>query len=309
MAQLLYIVLHISLPILLLIATGFVFQKIFKADVRSFIKLIIYVLTPAVVFVKIIGTAFTGALFLTAIGYLLLLQVSMYLCSLAFSKIRRYPKSMRHAATNALMLFNSGNYGIPLIDLTFPGNPLAAASQIFIVIVQNLTTNTLGVFWASAGGTSAKKALQSIAKMPSNYFIVLAVIVNLAHIEVPVTLMVPLDYMANGFFAMALIGLGIQLAAVPLNFGAIKNVLGISVFKLLSAPAMGFLLVLLLGVKGALAQALIIGVSTPTAVNSAMLASEFGNEPAFASQIVVATTVLSAVTLPAVIYLAGLYFA
>lgn len=308
MTQLLFILYDVSLPILLLIASGYIFQKIFKADVRSFTRLVIYVLTPAVIFVKIIGAGFTWDLFLLVGVFVLLIQASMFAISLMVSRLSHYPKSMRNAAVNALTLFNTGNYGIPLIDLAFQGNLLAATSQIFIVIIQTVTTNTLGVYLASAGNGSGRQALKSIVLMPAIYVIVLAVFVNLLRIQVPDTIMVPLDYMADGFFAMALIGLGIQLAEVPFGFRGMKKVFWLSLIKVIFGPLLAFLLVLLLGVKGVLAQALIIGISTPTAVNSAMLAREYNNEPAFAAQVVVSTTVLCTLSLPIVIYLAGQYF-
>ena len=309
MTELLYILSEISLPIILLIVTGFAFQKIFKTDVRSFTKLLIYVLVPVVIFVKIINTDFTWDLFLIVVAFVMLLQAAMYVISRVVGRLFKYPKSMRNATTNALTLFNTGNYGIPLIDLVFAGNPLAMASQIFVVVVQNITTNTFGVYQVSTGNGSGKKALKNIAKLPSNYIIVLAAIVKLTEFKIPDTLMVPLDYMADAFVAMALIALGIQLADVRFGQGAVKRALGIGILKVVAAPVLGFLFVLLLGVKGVLAQALVIGISTPTAVNSAVLAREFNNEPAFAAQVVVVTTAICTLTLPIVIGLARLLFA
>jgi predicted permease len=77
-----------------------------------------------------------------------------------------------------------------------------------------------------------------------------------------------------------------------------------SAVRLLLAPVLGFGLVLLFGLKGILAQALVVGVATPTAVNSTLLADEFGNEREFAAQMVIMTTVFCTFTLPLVIYLA-----
>jgi predicted permease len=79
----------------------------------------------------------------------------------------------------------------------------------------------------------------------------------------------------------------------------------LSCIRLLLSPLAGYLLVLALGLKGILAQSLIIGVSTPSAVNTAIIAKEFESEPEFAAKGVLATTVLSTVTIPVVIYLTG----
>jgi predicted permease len=47
----------------------------------------------------------------------------------------------------------------------------------------------------------------------------------------------------------------------------------------------------------------------PTAVNTALLAMEFDNEPRFASQTVFYTTILSVVTVSFTIYLGSILFA
>jgi predicted permease len=52
-----------------------------------------------------------------------------------------------------------------------------------------------------------------------------------------------------------------------------------------------------MGVKAILAQSMVIGVATPTAVNRAILALQYDNEPEYASRIVYFTT-LSAKGLP-----------
>lgn len=58
------------------------------------------------------------------------------------------------------------------------------------------------------------------------------------------------------------------------------------VLRLLVGPAVGFSLVLLLGLEGVPAQALLIASGMPTGVNTAILAEEYKNEPDFAAQTV-----------------------
>ena len=55
-------------------------------------------------------------------------------------------------------------------------------------------------------------------------------------------------------------------------------------------------------IHGELAQALIIGVSTPSAINTAILAKEFNNEPDYAAKIVFYSTLLSGLSMSLVIY-------
>jgi predicted permease len=307
MADMLYILENISLPIILLIAAGYGLQKKFKLDIKTFTKINMYYLVPVVVFVKLYETAFSWGFFAQVVPYVLIFQVCMFLFALIISAAVRYKKSMRNAVTNSLVLINTGNYGIPLIDLAFHGNPIAMASQIFIVAIQNMTSYTFGVFQASSGNSSRRRALLNMVKMPALYAVLLVVVFRLFNIRVPQTLQIPLGYLTNAFIAMALTNLGMQLADTRLGKG-LGKVVAVSAIKVIIAPLTGFALVLLLGIKGVLGAALIIGLSTPTAVNSAVIAQEFNNEPEFAAQVVFMTTVFCTFTLPPVIAFVTSYF-
>ncbi len=307
MTEMLFILEEISLPIIILIAAGFIFQKIFMVDIRTFSKLSIYLLVPVLVFTKMYGIDISGEFFAQVVPYVLLLQVCMYVIAVIFSAVFRFNRSIRKAFTNSLVLINTGNYGIPLIDLVFKSNPLAMASQIFIVAIQNVTTSTFGVFQASSGSASKKRALLNMIKMPTIYAILLVVLIKACHITIPATLLIPLNYISDGFIMFALLALGVQLASVKLGY-RLWQVIGVSALKVIVAPLTAFGLVTLLNIEGVLGAALIIGLSTPTAVNTAILAQEFNNEPEFAAQVVFMTTVLCTFTLPIVIFFVRGYF-
>jgi predicted permease len=218
MADMLYILENISLPIILLIVAGFGLQKIFKLDLRTFTKFNMYYLTPVVIFVMLYGTDISGEFFAQIVPYLLIFHAIMYLFALLISALMRFRKSMRNAFTNSLVLINTGNYGIPLIKLVF-NNPIADASQIFIIVMQNLVSSTFSVFWASSGNSSRRRVLLNIVKMPALYAILLVVVLKLFKVTVPQTIMTPLNYLSNAFIAMALTNLGVQLADTRLGKG------------------------------------------------------------------------------------------
>lgn len=300
----LYILIEIILPIFLLVAVGFVAQKKLHMEVRTFTKINMYIFIPAVLFTKVYEAEVTLQFFGTVLAYILAIQILMYLLGELISRIFKYPRSIKKAFSNSLQFFNSGNYGLPLVELVFKGNPLATTVQIFIMLIQNITGNTFGVFQASTGKSGYRKAMKDILLMPSPYVLAVVLIVKLARIKVPELIMVPLDYISGGFVAIALITLGVQLAGIKFNF-KFRDILLSSFIRLMLSPALGFLIVLLLGVKGVMAQSLIIGASTPTAVNTAIIAKEFDNEPEYCSQIVFVSTILSAFTISAVIFAVG----
>ena len=217
------------------------------------------------------------------------------------------------------MFYNSGNFGIPLITLVFssksflvngqtPWLDYALTVQVIVLIVQNVTTNTIGVFNASHASGSLKSALKKALKMPALYFVILAFLLKLVPYDFTQFPLWPaFTYAKNGLISLALLTLGVQLSKTKLKLNN-PNVY-ISVFtRLIGGPVIAFLLVLLFGIKGTMAQVLIISAGCPTAVNTALIGVEFKNHPEFASQAVMASTILSAITLTGIIYAAGILF-
>ncbi len=296
-----HILLNISLPIIILIGLGFGLQKIFNLDVRTLVKLNIYLTVPAMVFVKLYTSDLSSAMVLQILPFYIILIVALFLISQLLSVFLSYDRRERKAMGNIFILNNTGNYGIPLIDLTFSGDPIAVSSNIIIIIMQNIISSTFCVYQASAGKSSTKQALLNVIKIPSIYAIALAVLFKSFNVTVPSTIAIPLDYITNMFVAFALVTLGAKLAEVK-AFRNIKKVVLITAVKMLLAPVLAFGIVKLLGIEGVLAQALIIGISTPVAVNAAIIAKEFDNKPDFTAQIVFATTIFCTFTLPFVIF-------
>ena len=102
---------------------------------------------------------------------------------------------------------------------------------------------------------------------------------------------------------VAIFTLGAQLADTRIQLKSIAVYVPV-LLRLVISPMVGFLLITLLGIDGLMAQVLLIGSASPSAVNSLLLAIEFDADPEFASQTVFLTTLLSAITVSVVIMIA-----
>jgi hypothetical protein len=296
-----FIFLKIILPLFMLIAVGFIAQRTLKMDSRTFSRMTIYVFVPAVMFSKMYSAKVDLRFFATIIVFITVIQVALFVIGEVTARSLGYSRGKRKAFSNALTFFNSGNYGLPLADLVFKSSPVAASVQVFIMMLQNTTGNTVGVLQASSANSSYRKALRHILRMPSLYVLFLVLVFNYFSIPMPEPVMVPLKYLSDGFIAVAVITLGVQLAEIEFSY-KITDVLLPCFIRLILSPILGYLLTLLMGIQGELAHALIIGVSTPAAVNTAILAREFNNEPDYASKIVFYSTLLSGLSMSLVIY-------
>jgi hypothetical protein len=216
----------------------------------------------------------------------------------------KFRPGMRAAFTNSLILDNSGNYGLPINQLAFKGDPLATSVQALVMTFQSLVTFTYGVMSvqrAKSGGT-LKAALIGFLKMPVPYALVLGMALHLLQWPIPYFVSKPLGYIADSMVAIALLTLGAQIVKYPLRLDRIDVYVSV-VLRLLIGPAIGFILVWVLNLKGIPAQALLIASGMPTGVNSTILAEEYDNEPDFASQTVLISTLLNIITITALISL------
>ena len=136
--------------------------------------------------------------------------------------------------------------------------------------------------------------------MPMTLAMLAAVVLRLLEWQVWPPIWNTLDVVAKGMVPLALVTLGAQLANTRLRLMALDIYLA-SLVRLVAAPLLALLLVKLFGITGVAAQVVVICSAAPTAVNTVLLALEFGGDAEFASRSVLCSTLLSALTMPLVI--------
>ncbi|CAM4466092.1 MAG: AEC family transporter [Paenibacillus macerans] len=299
------IILEVVLPIFVLIGLGCLMQRAFRLDLYTLSKINFYFITPAVVFLSMYQSQMSAELLGSVTGFYVLYVLLLWGISMLVSRTLKFSRGLRAAFTNSLILDNSGNYGLPINQLAFKGDPLAASVQALVMTFQSLVTFTYGVMSvqrAKSGGT-LKAALIGFLKMPVPYALVLGMALHVLNLPLPYFVSKPMGYIADSMVAVALLTLGAQIVKYPLRLDRFDVYVSVAL-RLLIGPAIGFGLILLLGLKGVPAQALLLASGMPTGVNSTILAEEYDNEPDFASQTVLISTLLNIVTMTALISLA-----
>lgn len=313
-----HILLNNIVPIFFLISLGFILNKKFNFNIYTLSKLNFYIFVPSFLLVNLYTTDLRIDMVKVFIIAISLIAIN-YLIGILLSKVLGFKSSLQNAFINSITFINSGNIGIPLITLIFSGstyivngkNPyidIALATQIIIYITQNIATNTLGFFNASRGNSDFKSAIKSVFKIPVIYMIPLAIILRFLPYDIIETPLWPaLVYAKEGMISFALITLGVQLSKTKLNFK--NNTVYLSNFvRLIGGPIAAFILIKILNIDSVMAQAIMVASGLPTAVNSALIAVEHNNEPDFSSQVVMTSTIFSAITLAAIAYLSRILF-
>ncbi len=273
----------------MLAGAGWGFDRLFQLDLKTMVKLNIYLFVPAFILVRLSTSELDAAVGFSVIVFTVAVILTMGSVSWIVCTFRRQDPKERYAMQLVTMIYNSGNWGIPLMTLAF--SELGGVVQVFVLATMNLTSFSLGIFLANAGSAESKGLFTPILKQPSPYALVIALILRASGnpLEKVVFVWVPLEYLANGLVAFALLTLGVQLAQTKPP--ALRGNLGIALLvRLLIGPLAAIALTWVFGFREEIAAILILGAASPTAVNTALLAHEFRADSRFAAAAVLYST-------------------
>ncbi|WP_428940255.1 AEC family transporter [Fontivita pretiosa] len=213
MHELTSILLNILLPILILIALGAWLRMQFNVDLGTLGKINIYLFVPGFVYQKVS----TSSLPWSDMGGIMVITVTQVLVLGAvvwgLGRLLRVNRMTLAAVAIAVMFYNSGNYGLPLAELAYPGrdgvpaastatsadgqstagrgaqasgspqSPVAqsvkngGAVQAFVVLTQNVLTFTVGLSIAAwAGAARWTEIFTKIFRLPVLYVLASALL-------------------------------------------------------------------------------------------------------------------------------------
>lgn len=290
-------------PILIMLGIGAALQLKFQFNLKALSNLITYCLMPAAVFVNIYETKVNASVMAEIALYLVIFSICLMILGTVVSKLLKLNRNQAAIYKNSIVLINSGNYGIPVSQMLFAANPLGTSIQIIIVIFQNIITYTYGLYNLISSTKSGLDILRSLLRLPLVHALIIGAVMNIWDIGIPISLRIPLDYLANAFISIALITLGAQLAQLDIKTIFNKVILTSTIGRLVLGPMLAFGLIMLMDIDGVVAQSLFIASAFPTSRNSSTLALEYDIEPNLAAQIVLFSTVVSCITVTIVIYL------
>ncbi len=289
------------LPIVLLAGAGFILGKLFHIDARSLGRVVFYVFSPVLIFNLLVQNHLKLQ---EAIGVIALAVCVILVIGLVTFILGSLLKLERPALTAILittMFSNTGNYGLPLISFAFGEQALSYAGIYFVTVT--FIFYTLGVLIASLGHMSLKEALLGLFKVPTLYGVLLAILINLFHIQIPGPLNRTIELAASGTIPLMLILLGVELTRIQFS-GSIRAI-QISVFlRLIIAPLIAFGFSLLFGISRPALQASVTESAMPTIVSSTVLATEYQLDSKLVTAIIFISTLLSPLTLtPLLVFL------
>lgn len=271
-----------------------------RVDASALNRVNLYLFVPALTLSRLSETPLAASTVIIIGVAVLLNAASLSLLSRFVGWMKRWSVSIQTTVTLGAMLGNSGNFGLPLIELVL-GRQFVGY-QALVLAFNNVLTFTFGLWLLTRTKLSLPQAVKQILSMPLIYAVILGILISLTKMSLPKPLLTSLRYLGDGLIPVALVTLGVQLAErVELKDGA--ALVAAAFLRLVASPISMFAIVYLLGIPPELGKVLILGSAVPTAVNTALLAIETNVNPSLASAIVMVTTVISPVTITLVAFL------
>ena len=240
----------------------------------------------------------TGFLF-CALGFVIHTVVA--LLSHLFTRPYRNPDE-RCITEFSILFTNCGFIGFPVLSALF-GN-IGVFWGAFYLIAFTIVQWTYGMFLLSRVRPQIKINLKKIFLNYGTTPCILGILLFLSRIPVPAPVMNAMDYMGSLCTPLSMLIIGGIIATIPPK----KLLTNLKIFyfcfiKLIVIPVIVVLLCLLCRLEADVVFFAAVVSSLSTAANTAMFAEKYELVPEYAAQTVGMSTLLSAVTIPGIIFL------
>lgn len=278
-------------PVFAAVGIGFLWTRLGRDyPTETVTNLIVIVGAPCLAFSTISGTQVPLAAFAEMAGAMALVIVVLALVGLGVVRLaglslRGFLPGLTHP--------NCGNMGLPLALFAFGETGLGLAIACFMVC--SATQFTVGV--GIAAGTFS---IGRLARVPILYAVAAGILVLLTGAQVPVWLANTTELLGEMTIPLMLITLGVSLAR--LRVGGLGRSLALAAGRLVTGFLTGWAVAEVFGLEGMARGVLILQASMPVAVFAYLFAQYYDTEPEEVAGLVVASTTLSFMTLPLLLW-------
>lgn len=296
---------EVLLPIVVIASLGYALQATMPLDMQSLNRVSLYVLSPTLLFVTLLRAEIPGGEAVRLSALMALMVFVMSGIAYGIARLLRLSGPQRSGFMLSTTFMNSGNYGLPATRFAF--GDIGFQYAVVGYLTQAFLSQTYAVYVASAGSGGRRAALLRVSRMPMIYAAFAAIGLRLLGLQLDETngsialgLFRGLRLLADAALPFLLLILGIQLRRSQQMAAARTLSIAVCMRLVLSIPiaaAIG----LLLGLGDLPLRVGVVQAAMPTAVNMTILALEFDTWPDFVSNVVVATTIGSLVTLTVLI--------
>ncbi|MCE1174809.1 MAG: AEC family transporter [Propionibacteriales bacterium] len=277
---------------------------------KGMTNLLLYLISPAVI-IQAFQRPFDLDQLRTA-GWVFLIDVGTFVISIAVSRLL-FPRRLvsedgtRSALRFGLVYTNAGFIAIPLAQALLGDDGVFYA--VAYLAVFNIFVWTHGLNQFGPDNTPLMRRIGTMLGNPNIIAIGVGLVLFATSVRLPSPLYDVLGYLGGMNTPLSMIVIGVTLAEYSLRtvftdplvwWGAVaRNVV---------VPLVFIGLLWMLPIDHVARLSMLISISAPVGATLVIFSVKHGRQPAFATRLLSVSTLLSVVTLPAMIYLAGLWW-
>ncbi|AOY90061.1 transporter [Marinobacter salinus] len=293
------------IPLYITVMLGWVAGRYLEASGRHIAGIMLYIVTPSVVFSGVMAAPLTPAvIFLPFLTFGLASLLGIVQLKLARKLITDGSASIIPLCVGS---GNTGYFGVPVALLLFGEEGVGL--YIVCMLGTTLFENSVGFYLAARGRYELKDALWRVVKLPSIYAFLAAVVLNLSGFGIP-DIFVPLfDNLRGAYSILGMMIIGMSITSFRGLAGNIRFT-GLAFFGKfvvwpLAAILFWWLDAHILGIyEPAVHKAMFLISITPIAANTVVIATLLDVSPRQAAGTVLLTTLFALAFIPVMISLA-----
>jgi predicted permease len=300
----------VFLSLVIIAALGYSLRYIFPdIDIdqfrRSINRLVLYIILPALIFNVVMNADIGEEFYKIPLAALAGIFLSLLLAAAVYRFF-----NISNAAKGALIIasaFSNVTYlGLPVLQGIYPG----AADKISIVaVLYEVTTSPallsigtiVALYYGNKKRLSLKDTILRVFKLPAIWALALAVILKISHIPVPAFILSPAKILGQMAAGLMILSLGMALKLRIIRHGWC---VAVAVFiQLIFIPIIVHGMCRMLGMRQPYWEATVIEAAMPTQLLTLVVADEFNLDTELLASVIMASTIISAFTIPAIRFL------
>jgi predicted permease len=233
--------------------------------------------------------------YLSLAAYAIMASISW----LALLPVKNDKKTILHFAN---VFVNTGYVGFPVLYSIYGAEGVIYGSIFNMFFVVFLWTYGLALFKGSLNKQEIKKEILSVMLNPSILAVIIGIFIMISGIKLPAAIFSSIKSIGNitGPLSMFIIGNILSNVKIKNHFRDWTIYYGIAL-KLVAIPLIIYMFSMLLNDHSKAVNSVIVMTAMPASAMTSILAESFDKEKEFAAIIVSATTLLSLITVPALI--------
>lgn len=285
------------LPIALVALAGVLVGRAFQLDLQTLARINIYALLPALVFTSLSESTLAMERAIALVVAFLLNTALLYLIAVGLGRSLNFSPDGQKSLIATTLFANVGNMGLPFVLFSLGEAGLERA----VVYLVGSSLMIASIFPIVLKGSGVRAGILFTLRLPVFWATVVGVMLQVYGGTIPVAIARGTTLLSGGAIPIALLTLGIQLSRTPIVFGRYE-LFGASL-RLIVSPFLAYTIGRALGLEGLDRQVLVLQSAMPVAVNSLIWVTELGGDAGRVARTIVLSTLLSFVTLPAVLWL------